>query len=335
VNPVDLIIKRAYPYETEKRDRIYLALNENPFPFPKELTEEVFRKLEGDKMRIYYDSPDEELIEKILEYLDADFLRENNVSIGNGADEIIYVMMLMFERAVFFPPTYSCYRIFAKAVGAKYLEIPLTKYLKIPEVDVGEGDVVFIPNPNNPTGHVFEREEIEKILKKGAFVALDEAYYEFHGESYIDLLKEYENLAIIRTFSKAFSLAAQRIGYVISSEKFIDAYNRVRLPFNVSYVSQTFAKVALEHIDIFKERIEYIVSERERMKKALKELNYSISDSRGNFVFIFMDRKEQNKLIEQLRQKNIAVRSFREGVRITIGKREENETILKELEVFR
>ncbi|MDK2950316.1 MAG: histidinol-phosphate aminotransferase, partial [Thermotoga sp.] len=178
-------------------------------------------------------------------------------------------------------------------------------------------------------------EEIEKILKKGAFVALDEAYYEFHGESYIDLLKEYENLAIIRTFSKAFSLAAQRIGYVISSEKFIDAYNRVRLPFNVSYVSQTFAKVALEHIDIFKERIEYIVSERERMKKALKELNYSISDSRGNFVFIFMDRKEQNKLIEQLRQKNIAVRSFREGVRITIGKREENETILKELEVFR
>ena len=111
MNPIDLIIRRAYPYETEKRDKIYLALNENPFPFPEELTEEVFRRLDSGKMRIYYDSPDSELIEKILAYLGAGFLTEENVSIGNGADEIIYVMMLMFERVVFFPPTYSCYKV--------------------------------------------------------------------------------------------------------------------------------------------------------------------------------------------------------------------------------
>ena len=172
-------------------------------------------------------------------------------------------------------------------------------------------------------------------MKTGAFVALDEAYHEFYGESYLDLLKEYENIAIIRTFSKAFSLAAQRIGYVISSGRFIDAFNRVRLPFNVSYVSQTFAKIALEHIDVFKERIEFIVSERERMKKALRELNYSITDSRGNFVFIFMGEEKRDRLMKQLRKKSVAIRSFREGVRITIGRREENETILRELEVFK
>jgi histidinol-phosphate aminotransferase len=335
VNPLDLIARRAYPYETEKRDRTYLALNENPFPFPEDLVDEVFRRLNSDALRIYYDSPDEELIEKILSYLNTDFLSKSNVSVGNGADEIIYVMMLMFDRSVFFPPTYSCYRIFAKAVGAKFLEVPLTKDLRIPEVNVGEGDVVFIPNPNNPTGHVFEREEIERILKTGAFVALDEAYYEFHGESYVDLLKKYENLAVIRTFSKAFSLAAQRIGYVVSSEKFIDAYNRMRLPFNVSYVSQMFAKVALDHREIFEERTKFIVEERERMKSILRKMGYRITDSRGNFVFIFMEKEEKERLLEHLRAKNIAVRSFREGVRITIGKREENDMILRELEVFK
>ncbi|PLV59792.1 histidinol-phosphate transaminase [Thermotoga sp. KOL6] len=335
MNPLDVISKSAYPYTTEERTGIYLALNENPFSFPKELTKEVFRKLDSDKMRIYYDSPDEELIEKLLSYVEKDFLTKKNVSIGNGADEIIYVMMLMFNRVVFFPPTYSCYKIFAKAVGMKYLEVPLKEGFHLPEVEVGEGDVVFIPNPNNPTGHIFEKDEIERILQTGAFVALDEAYYEFHGRSYIDLLKEYDNIAILRTFSKAFSLAAQRIGYVLSSEKFIDAYNRVRLPFNVSYVSQTFAKVALDHVNIFKDRVQFIVEERERMKKVLKEMGYSITDSRGNFVFIFLEGEKRNRLVDLFRCKGIAVRVFKEGVRITVGTREENDAILRELEGFK
>lgn len=329
MRPLELIKRRAYPYETEEREGTYLALNENPFPFPEELVEEVFRRVETEKLKTYYDSPDRELLRAILGYLDSGFLSFENVSIGNGADEIIYVTMLMFDRVVFFPPTYSCYKVFAKALGVKYLEIPLKEGLKVPDVTLGEGDVVFLPNPNNPTGHVFEREEVVKLLEKGAFVVLDEAYYEFHGESCVDLLKRFENLAVVRTFSKAFSLAAQRIGYVVSSRDFIDAYNRVRLPFNVSYVSQVFAKVALEHLEIFEERIRFVVRERERMKERLREKGFNVTDSRANFVFITLAEEEKERALELLRKNRVVVRNFKEGIRITVGKKEENDLVLE------
>jgi len=336
VKTLDTVINRADPYETEKRTTIYLALNENPFPFPEEILQEaLFRRMNCDRLRIYYDSPDDELIEKIMQYVDCDFLKKQNISIGNGADEIIYVMMTIFDRIVFFPPTYSCYKIFAKALNIDYVEIPLDIDLRIPSADLREGDLVFIPNPNNPTGHLFDKKEIEFILKKGAFVALDEAYYEFSKVTYIDLLAKYENLAVLRTFSKAFSLAAQRIGYVISSERFIDAYNRVRLPFNVNYISQLLAKTALENISLFQERIQFIINERERMRKFLKSVGYSTTESHGNFVFIFMEGERQKALTKALSKKNITVRRFKEGIRITVGTKEQNDLVLKELEVFK
>ncbi|MGJ8454458.1 histidinol-phosphate transaminase [Pseudothermotoga sp. U03pept] len=335
MNPIDLVTKRVSPYAAEKRSTTYLALNENPFPFPEELLQEALKRMQIDNLRIYYDSPSEELVEAILQYVGADFITERNVSIGNGADEIIYVMMTIFDRVFFFPPTYSCYKIFAQALNVKYIELPLEEDLHIPEVDLKEGDLVFIPNPNNPTGHLFEREEIEYILKKGAFLALDEAYYEFSKVTYLELLKKYDNIAILRTFSKAFSLAAQRIGYIISSEKFIDTYNRVRLPYNVSYLSQLLAKTALDHVKIFQERTEFIVQERERMKDSLKAMGYSLTDSFANFVFVFIEKKKRDRLIKDLSKKGITIRSFDEGVRISVGTEEQNNMILKELEVFR
>ncbi|MGQ9856563.1 MAG: pyridoxal phosphate-dependent aminotransferase [Fervidobacterium sp.] len=326
------VLNRAFPYETEKRTERYLALNENPFDFPKEIIDRAFvKELELSNLKIYYDSPDESLIERILDYLGAVFLDRKNVSIGNGADEIIYVTMLMFKRVVFFPPTYSCYKVFAKALGVEFLELPLEDGVYIPDVDVKEGDVVFVPNPNNPTGHLFGSDEIEKLLRKGAFVALDEAYYEFSKVTYLELLNRYDNLAIIRTFSKAFSLAGQRVGYVVSSASFVDAYNRVRLPFNVSYISQLLARLALENYQIFEERINWIMNERERMKENLRSFGYRISDSRGNFVFVYLDANEKNVILQRLSDKGIAVRNFKDGIRISIGLREENEIILNVL----
>lgn len=336
---IAVIRRKLLAYQTEKRSKIYLALNENPYPFPKELIREVYESIDQSKLGIYYDSPDEEFLNLLVGYIKENNveLKEENVSIGNGADEIIYYLLSMFRnmKVVLFPPTYSCYGLFAKAIGSEVTSIPL-KGEKIPldEVkgELDENHMVFLPNPNNPTGHLFSDEEIECLLNTGALLILDEAYYEFGMKSHVDWLKMYKNLIVVRTFSKAFSLAAQRIGYLIADEDLIDAYNRIRLPFNVDYVSQLFAKVALKNLDIFKKRIKKIVDEREGMKLRLRELGYKISDSMGNFVFIYLDDLEKERLIQKFEKNEIAIRKFTEGLRITVGTPKQNEMVLKILE---
>ncbi|WP_448376075.1 pyridoxal phosphate-dependent aminotransferase [Fervidobacterium sp.] len=329
------ILSRATAYESEKRSQVYLALNENPFPFPKEILRDVFSSIDLDRFRIYYDSPDEEFLRKLRVYVGIDGIYEGNISVGNGADEIIYIILSMSKRAVFFTPTYSCYKVFSRALGVQYVELPLEKNLKIPSFNFQEGDVVFIPNPNNPTGHIFPVEDIERILESKAFIVLDEAYYEFSKVTYVDLVKEYENLAVVRTFSKAFSLAAQRIGYVISNETFIEAYNRVRVPYNLNYISQLLAKAALDNLELFERRIDYIITERERVLDKAKQLGFNVTDSKGNFIFIFLKKEEIEDIKVRFISKGISVRYFDEGIRISIGLREENDIILAELERLR
>lgn len=329
------VFSRTVEYKSEERAEVYLALNENPFPFPEEILIDVFKSIDLDNFRIYYDSPDAEFLKKLSTYVGIDGIYERNISVGNGADEIIYVILSMFERAIFFTPTYSCYKIFSRALGVQYVEIPLEDNFRIPNFNFKEGDVVFVPNPNNPTGHIFPVEDIERILKSKAFLVLDEAYYEFSKVTYVDLIKRYENLAVVRTFSKAFSLAAQRIGYVISNEKFIEAYNRVRLPYNLNYISQLLAKAALDNLELFERRIDYIITERERVLDKAKQLGFNVTDSKGNFIFIFLKKEEIEDIKVRFISKGIAVRYFDEGIRISIGLREENDIILAELERLR
>jgi len=330
------IRKSLIAYQIENRLKTYLALNENPYPFPQELAREIFENIDLSKVGIYYDSPDEELLSLLVKYLreNSKELNEENVSVGNGADEIIYYLLLMFKdhRVFIFPPTYSCYELFARVLNVKIIKVPLRNE-KLPLDDLknslNENSVVFLPNPNNPTGHLFEDYEIESLLNSGALIVLDEAYYEFAMKSYVDWIRKYKNLIVIRTFSKAFSLAGQRIGYVVSNPEIIDAYNRVRLPFNVDYVSQLFAKVSLKNLDVFKKRIKKIIAEREKMKRNLKASGYNVSDSKGNFVFIYLNQSEKENLLEILEENEVAVRIFPEGLRVTIGTPEQNEFVMK------
>lgn len=331
---IENIRQNLFEYQTENRTKNYLALNENPFPFPKDLLKKVFECIDEGKLPLYYDSPDDELLELLLKYIGNENLNKKNISIGNGADEIIYYLLLMFKelKVVVFPPTYSCYELFARDIGVKVMSLPLIGE-KIPldraKKFLDENAVVFLPNPNNPTGHYFEDDEIKRLLGTNALVIIDEAYYEFGKKSYVSWVDRYENLVVIRTFSKAFSLAAQRIGYIVGNENLIDAYNRIRLPFNVDYVSQIFAKIALKNLHVFEERINLIIKEREKMKNRLAEFGLKISNSKGNFVFVYLEKKIREKLSEMFKKKEIAVRKFPQGLRITIGLPEQNEKVLE------
>lgn len=341
IEVVENIRKNVEAYKSEKRTPIYLALNENPHPFPEEILEQFLGTIDPATLRIYFDVPCEELTQQIVEYVSTKRwkAKKEQISIGNGADEIIYNLLNMFKdlHIFVFPPTYSCYEIFARALGVELKKVPLvgerlnTEALKNL---LSEECVVFLPNPNNPVGHLFEEEEIFFLLKTGVLVVLDEAYYEFCNKSYVEFVEEFENLIVLRTFSKAFCLASQRIGYVVANPKLIDAYDRIRLPYNVSHLSQMLASLALKNRDIFFERVRRIVQERERMKEKLRRMNFKISDSMANFVFIYLENEDAEKLYRLFLENGVTVRKTEFGIRIGVGLPEQNEFVLKILEGF-
>jgi histidinol-phosphate aminotransferase len=336
---VERIRKDVEAYQSEMRSLIYLALNENPHPFPEELIQQCFESIDPSKVNLYVDSPSKEFLKELVDYLSTDSwrVREEQISVGNGADEIIYVLLLMFKdlSIYVFPPTYSCYEIFANALGVKVNKVPLrgeridTKALK---GLLNEDCVVFLPNPNNPTGHLFEDEEIFWLLSTKALLVLDEAYYEFSGKTFAPLIEQFQNLAILRTFSKAFSLASQRIGYIVANPFLIDAYNRVRLPYNVSYLGQIFATIALRNKRIFQERVRKIIEERERFKNALKNIGLKVSNSKANFVFVYLEREQTERIYRVFLKRGITVRKTEFGLRMAVGQPKQNDLLIEALE---
>ncbi|MGB9790531.1 histidinol-phosphate transaminase [Thermotoga caldifontis] len=335
---VEEIRKNVEAYRSEPRTLTYLALNENPYPFPEELVRECFERIDASRLPTYVDSPSEEFLNELVDYVSIGGWKaqKEQISVGNGADEIIYVLLSMFKdlSIYVFPPTYSCYEIFASAVGVKLNRVPLAgERIDLERLkDLNEDCVVFLPNPNNPTGHLFTDEEIFRLLNSGALLVLDEAYYEFSGRTYAPLIEDYSNLIVVRTFSKAFGLASQRIGYLIANTALIDAYNRIRLPYNVSYTGQLFATVALKNRRIFEERIERIVEERERLKSALRRLGFNVSDSKANFVFVYLDQKEAERIHRALLERGITVRKTGWGLRISVGQTQQNDLVIETLE---
>jgi histidinol-phosphate aminotransferase len=195
--------------------------------------------------------------------------------------------------------------------------------------------------PNNPTGWAMKREDVIAILEEAkrinTLVIVDEAYGEFAREGLAELIEEYDNLIILHTFSKAFSLAGLRIGYAISDEEIIKDIMAVKLPYNVNSFSQKVAIIALEYMDIINARIEEILKERERVYNSLKELpGVKVFPSQANFLFFYC---KEDSLLEGLILRGIKIRKFsgthpllENAYRVTIGKREDNDRFLKAME---
>lgn len=332
-------LDKLEPYEPERRSEIYLALNENPYAFPQELMGEVFSRIDPDILRTYHESPNDALLSALSRYVG---LPSSRIGVGSGADEILYYIFLMFpdRKFVVCPPTYSCYYLFARSTRARLVEVPLVgeTYEKLNLDALGEKldgeSVLLIPNPNNPTGCLFGVAELEYLVRTGALIVVDEAYYEFSGATFAGMMDEFENLVVVRTLSKAFSLASQRVGYLLASEEFVKRYNAIRLPYNVSYVSQLFATVALERADLFLRRVRRIVDERERMKAGLSEMGIRTTDSRANFVFLPLGEEVSKNLFETLLGNGVTVRRFREGLRISVGMSEENDLVISVVSEF-
>jgi histidinol-phosphate aminotransferase len=267
----------------------------------------------------------------------ADYPKENIV-IGAGMDEIITMICRLFlgpgDRAFIPVPTYNLYGLAAQICGAKpiyQLKPPgLDWNLDIPE----ESKMVFLCSPNNPTGESISERALRDIVEETrAVVFLDEAYAEFAGDSFLGLVKEYDNLVIGRTLSKAFGLAGLRLGYAIMPKWLSEQYKRIAPLFSVGSLSLAAGEAALKDLDWMKQSVSKIVLERERMRQNLK----TSLCSEGNFLYLHTPEKSA-VIAERLMSRGVVVRdcsvfhgSGEHCMRVTVGTPKENDRFLEVL----
>ena len=275
-------------------------------------------------------------------------IQEEKIFLGNGSDEIIDLCYRIFcnpgiDKTLTFTPTYGMYAVSASVNDIEVLSVPLNETF---QMDLKKAEplfpdknlkLVFICSPNNPTANSMNHDDVEYILNKfNGIVLIDEAYIDFSEKpSFIKLIDRYPNLIIMQTFSKAFGLAAARIGMAFSNPQIINYFNKLKPPYNISTINQKAAVKKLSRIDQFKSQVERIKKERLRLSVILSKLKIieKVYPSDANFLLVKV--KNADYIYNTLVNKNIIIRNRSKVIdnclRITIGKRSENDQLIKAL----
>jgi histidinol-phosphate aminotransferase len=342
-------LKKYAVYEPVERlneeEWIIFNTNENPYPPIPDILEDIKKAIDNsENLNKYPDPLALELRKAILNQLLRDkntLTNRNTIFIGNGADEIFDTIFKVFidpeDEIVVFYPTYGIYKVLANLYNAKIKEIKLTEDFSIPDEFFNvNSKLIFINSPNDPNGKSFDNEIIEKICKScSGIVVVDETYADFGEKTCLSLLKSLDNLIVCRSFSIGFSMASLRIGYALADAKIIKEMNRVKLPFNTSYISQIAALSCIKHRNKVYEQNKKIKSERARLTNELsKYKGISVLPSDANFIFIrYEDQAKTLKFLWDLKELKIIVKHFSmpnlyNYLRITISTAENNNKFL-------
>ena len=327
-------------------DSIKLASNENPLgPSPKAV-EAIIHTLE--KLHRYPDGSGHNLIQKISEHIG---VSRQNIVLGNGSDEIIGMLACVFlqpgEEVILPRPSFLMYEITSCSVGATPVFVPLKSLSidleKITEKITSKTRMVFLCNPNNPTGAIIYKNDFEKFLKKippEVIIVVDEAYIEFVRDQNcagsIDYIDDTRPLITLRTFSKAYGLAGLRVGYGIMPKEIANLLNRVRLPFNTNSLAQAGACAALEDTIFFKKTLALVHEELDFLYDALNRLSIKYFPTQTNFFLVDVC-KDADEIYENMLRQGVIVRSMKSYgysnyIRINVGLHEENVRFVKALE---
>ncbi len=327
------------PGEQPTGDIIKLNTNENPYaPSPK--VKEALRAYDTGKLRLY---PSIECTELKKALADTYGIDTENIFLGNGSDEVLALAFRAFfnsDLPVLFPDiTYSFYDVWCELFGIKYKRIPLDKnfYIQSKDYFIPNGGIV-ITNPNAPTSIYKPVSEIEEIVAANtdSIVIVDEAYIDFGGTSAVGLIKKYDNLAVVHTFSKSRQLAGIRVGYLMGGKTLINALDAVKNSFNsytLNSLSQSVALAAALDKDYLKKTASEIIKTREYTVKELSKLGFTTLPSSANFIFTTRTGTSAKALFEGLKQKGIYVRYFdkpmiNDYLRVTIGTKEQMEKFI-------
>lgn len=326
----------AYQPGEQPRDKSYIKLNTNEFPYPP--SPDVLAAVGGDEiaeLRLYPDPTAKALKEALAEYYD---VGAENVFVSNGSDESLnFAFACFFERGVAFADiTYGFYSVFAELYGIDTRLIPLTDDYSIRAEDyirLDRGAV--IANPNAPTGRALPLSEIERIVASNPeqVIVIDEAYVDFGGESAIPLTKSYDNLLVCSTYSKSRGMAGARLGFAIGHRELISDLELMKYstnPYNLDSLTLRMGAAALTPASrsYYAEKLADVIRVREETARQLSALGAEVLPSKANFLFIKLPGIDGRKAYEKLRERGILVRHFSkerisDHLRISIGRAEE------------
>ncbi|EGW36731.1 histidinol-phosphate transaminase [Desulfosporosinus sp. OT] len=326
-NPTSFVrpeVRQLVPYEVKHMPEcVKLDANENPFPWPVGMREDLFsEKLMFNR---YPDGMGQDLKNAIAKYTK---IPPAGILVGNGSDELIQLILLTFgglgKSMIIHPPTFGMYQISAHLTDTTVVEVPLLNGLDLNTKQMltaalsPDAHVVIICNPNNPTGTLFPREEILRLVREsGKIVVVDEAYAEFSEETLIPEIENYSNLVILRTFSKSFGMAGLRLGYLLGQPETIALINRVRPPFNVNSFSQKAGILALGYLSEYQVQIQSIKAETQKLYEGLTQVADVVAyPTKANFILF--KPGDPDSWAAELLKRGFLVRNM--GVLPTIGK---------------
>lgn len=337
-------IKDLKPYDSlEGGYAIRLDANESFLPLPPALLEELARAVTRVEFNRYPDPAARELCRVFAQYYGVPV---ENVAAGNGSDELITVLFTGFlQRGDAFAtlePDFSMYALNGYLQEARHVPIPKGEDYA---VDVDETiricreqqvKLLIFSNPGNPTSLVCPREEVRRLIRGvEALVVLDEAYMDFSDQSLLSEFEDYDNLLILRTCSKAFGMAALRLGFAVGKQNLVDAVKAVKSPYNVNVLSQKLGALVLEHPQAVREALKTILASKEELVNGLRALlrefpgRFTLLESATNFAALKLP--DGQGLFRRLGERGIAIRYTGGLVRITCGTPEENRAVLQAL----
>jgi len=319
---------------------IKLDANENPYG----CSPRVNRALSGYPYLNIYPDNGQTVLRKLLEgYAGVD---ARHIVAAGGSNQLIDLILRLFiskgDEVINCVPTFGIYRFSTQLCGGALVEVPRDENYAV-NVNAVKAAVtkqtklIFLANPNAPTGNITPRKDILEILDIGLPMVVDEAYYEFSQETVAPLVKQYQNLMVLRTFSKWAGLAGLRVGYGLFSPEIADFLLRIKIPYNVNVAALVAVEESLKDIDYLLDRVKAIVTERERLFNELKKIKWlKPFPSQANFVFCSVLNGKAGELHQKLQNKGILVRYFdqpllRNSIRISVGKPEHTDALIKAL----
>lgn len=341
---------RIAPYtageQPDKKDFIKLNANENPYP-PAPGVMKALGALTGGELKKYPSADAVPLCRRLAEYYG---VPRENVFCGNGSDDVLALAFRAFfnsDKPILFPDiTYSFYPVWCDMLRIPFEKVPLGKGFELgAEGYKRENGGIVIANPNAPTSRSAPLSVIEEIISSnpGSVVIVDEAYVDFGGETALGLLEKYENLAVVRTFSKSRSLAGMRIGFAICGRALMDALRAAKDSYNSYPLDKAAIAAGIASVDdepYFRECLSKLIATRERTAKALRGMGFEVIDSCTNFLFAKHERYTADSIYDMLKAKDIYVRHFNkpgisEYLRISVGTDEEMDMLMDALAQIR
>ena len=341
-------VRQSHAYQVpDASGMIKLDAMENPYDWPESLQNDLAARMARCELNRYPDPHASAVREPLRQWMGIP--SELDVLFGNGSDEIIALLisnLIGTGRSVCAPdPSFVMFQVLANQYSVPFHLLPLDKDFDI-DLDgwmdgLLESDpaLIFIPQPNNPTGNLFSKERLAQVIESTqALIVIDEAYTAFTDADYLDWAVRYPNVVVMRTLSKV-GLAGSRFGLLIGHPEWISEFDKVRLPYNINVLTQTAVQFALEHADVLEEQSQKIRAERTRLIDKLTSRGFRVWPSEANFVVMECGKQSARHLFESLKQHRILVKCLdgahprlTNTLRLTVGAPEESDALLSAID---